>query len=100
MLKFDFLDKGLGIVPPSHFVYDYLTKMFPSYILLTDQISLPGCLYFLKYWGICVLQLLVIQGMTSEILKLTFASLSSHAHCTKKSGQKFKYLKNNKSYHF
>ena len=28
MLKFDFLDKGLGIVSSAHFVYDSLTKMF------------------------------------------------------------------------
>ena len=28
MLKFDFLDKGLGIVFPAHFVYDFSTKMF------------------------------------------------------------------------
>ena len=28
MLNFDFLDKGLGIVAPAHFVYDFSTKMF------------------------------------------------------------------------
>ena len=61
MLNFDYLDKGLGIVSPAHFVYDFLAKMFLSYILLTDQISLPGCLYFLRYWEICVLQLFVNQ---------------------------------------
>ena len=27
MIKFDFLDKGLGIVSPAHFVYDFSTKM-------------------------------------------------------------------------
>ena len=29
MLDFDFLDKGLGIASPAHFVYDFSTKMFP-----------------------------------------------------------------------
>ena len=29
MLNFDFLDEGLGIVSPAHFVYDFSTKMFP-----------------------------------------------------------------------
>ena len=29
MLNFDFLDKGLGILSPAHFVYDFSTKMFP-----------------------------------------------------------------------
>ena len=28
MLNFDFLDKGLGIVSPAHFVYDFSTKIF------------------------------------------------------------------------
>ena len=28
MLNFAFLDKGLEIVSPAHFVYDFLTKMF------------------------------------------------------------------------
>ena len=27
MLNFDFLDKGLGIISPAHFVYDFSTKM-------------------------------------------------------------------------
>ena len=30
-------------------------KYFPCYILLTDQIPLIGCLYFMRYWAICVL---------------------------------------------
>ena len=54
-LGIDFLDKGLGIVSLACFVYGFSTKMFPCYILLTDQISLSGCLYFLRYWEICVL---------------------------------------------
>ena len=29
MLKFDFLDKDLGIVLLPHLVYDFSTKMFP-----------------------------------------------------------------------
>ena len=28
MLNFDFLERGLGIASPSHFVYDFLRKMF------------------------------------------------------------------------
>ena len=35
MLNFDFLKKGLGIVSPQHFVYDFSRKMFLIlYILL------------------------------------------------------------------
>ena len=46
-------------------------KCFSCYNLLTDQISLSDCLYFLKYWAICVLRLFVNQAVTSQILKLT-----------------------------
>ena len=28
-------------------------KYFSCYILLIDQISLSGCLYFVRYWSIC-----------------------------------------------
>ena len=34
--NFDFLEKGLGIVSPSHFVYEFSKKCFSCYILLTD----------------------------------------------------------------
>ena len=71
ILTFDFLDKGLGIVSSAHFVYDCSAKCSSCYILLSDQISLLGCLYFLKYWAICVLQFFVNQVMTSWILKLS-----------------------------
>ena len=48
MLNFEFLEKGLGIVSLTHFVYDLSKKKcFSCNTRLTDQISLPGCLYFL-----------------------------------------------------
>ena len=28
MLNVDYLDKGLGMIPPAHFVYDFSAKMF------------------------------------------------------------------------
>ena len=65
MLNFDFLKKGQGIVSPPHSVYDFSTKIMLCYILLTDQMSLSDCLYFLKYWAKCVLQLFVNQVATS-----------------------------------
>ena len=45
MLNFDFLEKDLGIVSPSHFLYDFAKKK-NSHVnaLLTDQISLDDCL--------------------------------------------------------
>ena len=38
---------------------------FSCYTWLTDQISSSGCLYFVRYWEICVLQLFVNQAVTS-----------------------------------
>ena len=48
MLNFDVLENGLGIVSEPYFVIDYQEKCFSCYILITDQISLPDCL-FLRY---------------------------------------------------
>ena len=73
MLNSDFLNKGPGIVPPARFAYDFQQKCSSCYVLLTDQISLPGCPYFLRYWAISVLQFFVNQAVTSWILKLTLS---------------------------
>ena len=43
MLNFDFLDKGLGIISPAHFVYDFLTKMF----LMLYSINSPNFIAWL-----------------------------------------------------
>ena len=64
MLKFGFLEKGLGIVLNSMI---FQGKCFSSYFLLPGQIALPECLYFLKYWIICVFQLFVKQLLTSSV---------------------------------
>ena len=43
MLNFDFLDKGLGIISPAHFVYDFSTKMF----LMLYSINWPNFIAWL-----------------------------------------------------
>ena len=40
-------------------------KCFTHFILLNDQISLSGYLYFVKYWAIYVLQLFVNEAVMS-----------------------------------
>ena len=52
MVNYDILKKGLVIVSQPHFVNIFQGKYFLYLILLTDQISLPGCLYYLRYWAI------------------------------------------------
>ena len=48
--------RGLELVSLPNFLHD-LKKIFLTLysILLTDQISLPDCLYFLRHWAVCVL---------------------------------------------
>ena len=43
MLNFGFLDKGLGIVSPAHFVYDFSTEMF----LMLYSINRPNIIAWL-----------------------------------------------------
>ena len=74
MLNFVFLEKGLELVSPPHFVYDFQGKCFSC--LLTDLISLPGCLYFLKYWSIFVLQLFVNLLSTNFQLSDVFLDMT------------------------
>ena len=69
------------------------------YILLTDQISLPNCLYFLRYWGIYVLYLFVGQSVMIYLFGVNLHFLiKPFLYITKKSRQNFKYLKNKKSF--
>ena len=65
MLNFDFSEKGLGTVYPPNFGMIFQQKSLSCFILSTYQILLSDCLYFLRYWAICVLQLSVDQVLTS-----------------------------------
>ena len=51
----------------------YSEKCFTCHIILTDQISLPDCIQFLRYWSICVFELYVNQVVMSHILKLSLS---------------------------
>ena len=62
MLSFDFSDKGLGIVSPAHFAYDFSTKIFailysinwPNFIvwlLLLLEILANICIAIVFYPG-------------------------------------------------
>ena len=88
MLNFDFLQKGLGIVSPSHFVYIFQEKYFPRYILLTDQISDNMCTAILCFPGCNVIN-----------FEINFIVLiKPFFYMTEKSRQKFKYLQKEKSF--
>ena len=65
MFKLNFAEKGVGIFLHHIFCVSFEEKYFSCYILLTDQISLSDCLYFSKYWAICVLKLFINQSVMS-----------------------------------
>ena len=85
--NFDFLGKGLGIVSPPYFVYEFSRKQFSYYSLLTDQISWPGCLYFLRY-NMC-LATICFPGYDVIYFEINFIFLiKPFLYMTKKSRQK------------
>ena len=43
-------------------------KYFSCYILLPDQILLSGCLYFVRYWAIRVLQFFVNKQPSCDVI--------------------------------
>ena len=59
-----------------------------SHIILTREISSSKCLYFLRYWTLCVLLLFASKLLSSQILKFTLDFLSSFSAGPKKPGQK------------
>ena len=63
MNNFNFLEKGLAIVSPPHFVIDFSREMLMIYSI--DKISVSDCLYFLRYQATYVSQLFVSQVVTS-----------------------------------
>ena len=71
MLNFNFSEKGLA--SPPHSVYHFFKKNVSHAVVLTNQILLSECLYFSRYWAICVSQLFVNQAVTLQILKLTLS---------------------------
>ena len=73
MLNLNVLEMGWGIVSSLHFVYDFQEKCFVCYILLTDQISLPDCLYLLIYCQyVCCNCLLTVCDIMAFEMNLIF----------------------------
>ena len=64
MLNLNFAEMDLGLVLDHILCMIFQENCFSCHMLLTDQIPLSDCLYLLKYWAICVLQLFVNQAVT------------------------------------
>ena len=65
VLNLNFPEKGMRLVSPPHFMYDFSRKMFLMLLLLADRVSLSDCLYLSRYWTISVLQLFTNETETS-----------------------------------
>ena len=86
------LEGGLGIVIPPNFVYDFSRKMFLSSILLTDQISLFGCFYF-------VIAIVSQPGCDVINFETNFIFLiKPFLYMSKQRRQKFEYLEKEKRF--
>ena len=64
MLNLEFVEKSQEIYFHHILCMLFQEKCFSCHILLTDQISLFDCLYFCRYWEICVLHLFASQVST------------------------------------
>ena len=97
MLKFNFSEKSLELVSPSHFVHDISTKMF----LMLHSINWPNFI-------VCLPLILEILGNiyittvcwpSGDVIKFEVIFLTKLLwYMTKKSRQKLKYLENGKSF--
>ena len=53
-------------------------KYLSHFIVLTDQISLSDCRYFLKFWKISVFAIVCFQVFDVKNFEITLATLSSY----------------------
>ena len=65
MLNFGFVDKGLGIISPAHFVYDFSTKMLLMLYAINWSNFVVWFSLLLEILDNMVLQLFVSQAVTS-----------------------------------
>ena len=88
MINFDFLEKGLEIVSPIYFVYDFSRK--------TDQISFIALLHLILEIFVNIYIAFVCKpGCDVTNFEISFIfQIKPFFHMTETSRQKFKYLEN------
>ena len=99
LLNFKFLEKELGIVSPPHFVYDFSRKMF----LMLHSVNWPNFIVslslFLEILG--NLDIVINCFPRCDIINFEITlifPIKPFFYLTEKSRQKFKSLKNEKSF--
>ena len=99
MLNFDFLEKGLGIVTPLHFVYNFSWKIFLKlYCINWPHFIdwLPLLLAILSNMRIAIVCFPFCDAINFEINFIFL--IKPFFYMGKKSRQKFKYLENEKRF--
>ena len=90
MLNFDFYEKGMGIVSPSHFVYDLSKKLF----LILYSINWINFIIFLQVLGNMYIAIVCFSGFQISFIFL----IKAFFYMTQKSRQKSKYFENEGSF--
>ena len=94
-----FFKKGLGIISPPHFVYDFSEKMFP----LLYSIKWPNFIVrfplLLEILGNICIVIICYQVCDVIYFEIDHSFLITRfSYMTKRSGQKIKYLNNEQSF--
>ena len=93
------LKKGLGVVSPPHFPYDFQEKYFSSYDLLTKQILLSDCLYFIEIFRKTCAAIFRYQFCDVINFEIYLSFLTKpFSSMSKSSEQKLKYLKKERTF--
>ena len=93
------LKKGLGVVSPPHFPYDFQEKYFSSYDLLTKQILLSDCLYFIEISRKTCAAIFRYQFCDVINFEIYLSFLTKpFSSMSKSSEQKLKYLKKERTF--
>ena len=99
LLNLDFFEKGLGIILPPQFLYDFSRKIFfilYSIVLPHFVVWLP---FLLEILGNMCIAFVCLPGCDVINFEVNFIFLiKPFFYMTKKSRQKFKYYKNEKRF--
>ena len=99
MLNLIFSEKGLGQVPPPHFVYDFLRKMFVMLHSINWPILIAWLPLLLEISSNICIKIICQPGCDVIKFELSLIFLIKPiCYMTKKSRQKLKYLENKKSF--
>ena len=98
-LNFNFSEKGLRLVSPPHFVYDFSRKMF----LMLHSINWPNLFVWLPLLLeiLCSMCITIVCLPGCDVIKFEISLIffiKPFQYMIRQSRQKFKYLENEKSF--